>query len=62
MMKNVKDKLIKLKNKYSNEIVFTRNYNEVVKENNMEFIRVYNENNPQRTFLVNRDAFTIVDK
>jgi len=61
-MKNVKDKLIKLKNKYSNEIVFTRNYNEVVKENNMEFIRVYNENNPQRTFLVNRDAFTIVDK
>jgi len=61
-MKKVKDKLIKLKNKYSNEIVFTRNYNEVVKENNMEFIRVYNENNPQRTFLVNRDAFTIVDK
>lgn len=62
MMKKVKDKLIKLKNKYSNEIVFTRNYNEVVRENNIEFIRVYNENNPQRTFLVNRDAFAIVDK
>lgn len=61
-MKKVKDKLIKLKNKYSNEIVFTRNYNEVVRENNIEFIRVYNENNPQRTFLVNRDAFAIVDK
>lgn len=62
MMKKVKEKLIKLKNKYSNEIVFTRNYNEVVRENNIEFIRVYNENNPQRTFLVNRDAFAIVDK
>ena len=61
-MKKVKEKLIKLKNKYSNEIVFTRNYNEVVRENNIEFIRVYNENNPQRTFLVNRDAFAIVDK
>jgi hypothetical protein len=61
-MKKVKNKLIKLRNRYNNEMVFTRDYHDIVTENDIKFIRVFDEKNPQRTFLVNRDSFTIVDK
>jgi len=59
-MNKIKSGLMKLVNKYTKEEVYTRDYNEVIKEGNNEFIRVFIESNPNRTFLVNRAAFTIV--
>jgi hypothetical protein len=60
-MNKAKNDPIKLVNKYTKEKVYTRDYNEVIKEGNNEFIRVFNESNPNRTFLVNRTAF-VIDK
>jgi len=59
-MNKVKNNPVKLINKYTQEVVFTRDYNDIVKEGANEFIRVFNESNPQRTYLVNRTAFAIV--
>lgn len=54
--------LIKLKNRYSSEIVFTETYDEVRKEGNYNFILVFSADNPNRKFLVNRDSYEIVNK
>ena len=54
--------LVKLKNRYSSEIVFAENYDEVRKEGNYNFILVHHAENPNRKFLVNRDAYEIVNK
>ncbi len=59
-MSKVKNNLTKLINKYTKEEVYTRDYNDVIKEGSNEFIKVFNENNPQRTYLVNRTAFAVV--
>lgn len=59
-MIKVKNNMVKLVNKYTKEEVYTRDYNDFVKEDTNEFIRVFNLSNPNRTFLVNRAAFTIV--
>ncbi len=59
-MHKVKNNLVKLINKYTQEEVFTRDYNDVIREGANEFIRVFNHNNPQRTYLVNRNAFNVV--
>jgi hypothetical protein len=58
-MSKVKNNAIKLINKYTKEEVYTRNYDDVIKEGNNEFIKVFNQSNPQRTYLVNRTAFAI---
>jgi hypothetical protein len=58
-MSKVKNNAIKLVNKYTKEEVYTRNYDDVIKEGNNEFIKVFNQSNPQRTYLVNRTAFSI---
>jgi hypothetical protein len=58
-MGKVKNNLTKLINKYTKEEVYTRDYNDVIKEGSNEFIKVFNENNPNRTYLVNRTAFAI---
>jgi hypothetical protein len=55
----MKDKKIRLINKYTKDVVYTRDYDKVTKEGTNEFIQVFSENNPQRTYLVNREAFTI---
>lgn len=49
----------KLVNKYTKEEVYTRNYDDVIKEGANEFVRVFTQSNPQRTYLVNRTAFEI---
>ncbi len=59
-MKKVKNKSVKLVNKYTKEEVYTRDYDDVIKEGNNEFIRVYVQSNPNRTYLVNRQAFMVV--
>jgi hypothetical protein len=51
----------KLKNMYSENVVFTDDYNDVHKVNNKEFILVYSKENPERKYLANRDAFEIID-
>lgn len=52
----------KLKNVYNGDIVITDDYNEIQQINENTFIRVYEEANPNRKFLVNREAFKIVTK
>ena len=58
-MNKTKNNLVKLVNKYTKEEVYTRDYDDVIKEGNNEFIKVFNQSNPQRTYLVNRTAFEI---
>ncbi len=56
----MKDKLVKLKNMYTGDIVFTEKYDQVQQSSGTNFIEVYNPGNPYRKFLVNRDAYTKV--
>jgi hypothetical protein len=59
-MSKVKKNPVKLINKYTKEEVYTRDYDDVIKEGSNEFIKVFNQSNPQRTYLVNRTAFSVV--
>ena len=59
---NEQEEFLKLKNRYNGTIVFTKNYNDIYRMNEMEFIRVYEEANPERTYLANRAAFIKLDK
>jgi hypothetical protein len=58
-MAKVKNNAVKLINKYTKEEVYTRNYDDVIKEGANEFIKVFSQSNPQRTYLVNRTAFVV---
>ena len=58
-MYKVKKNPVKLINKYTKEEVYTRDYDDVIREGSNEFIKVFNQNNPNRTYLVNRTAFAI---
>jgi hypothetical protein len=58
----MKTQNLKLKNLYSGEIVFTENFDDIRKVNELEFIEVFKEENPQRKYLVNRNAFETVTK
>ena len=58
-MHKVKKNPVKLINKYTKEEVYTRDYDDVIREGTNEFIKVFNQSNPQRTYLVNRTAFAI---
>jgi hypothetical protein len=55
-------KVTKLKNKYTGDIFCTNDFNEIAEQNGIKFVRVFHENHPDRTFLVNRDAFEILTK
>ena len=59
-MNKAKQNPVKLVNKYTQEEVYTRNYDDVIREGSNEFIRVFNYNNPQRTYLVNKNSFHVV--
>lgn len=61
-MQKKKEKILRLKNKYNGTEVFTKNYEDVVIMDNMEFIRVYDVDNPQRTYLANKESFTIISR
>jgi len=60
IMYKVKNNLVRLVNKYTKEEVFTRDYDDVIREGANEFVRVFTQSNPQRTYLVNRTAFEVV--
>jgi hypothetical protein len=53
----VKEKLTKLKNIYTGEVVITSNLYEKRVDSTMTFIQVYTEQNPQRKYFVNGAAF-----
>jgi len=59
-MKKVKVK--KLKNRYTGEILYTKNINETIINGETTFIKVFREGNPQREFLMNKDSFEILAK
>lgn len=61
-MKKVKEKIDKLKNIYTGEIVYTSNLCEKRVDANMTFIQVWKEENPQRKYFVNDEAFEKLDK
>ena len=50
----------KLKNIYTGDVVYCKNINDVTLVEEKAFIKVYSEDNPHRTFLVNRAAFNII--
>lgn len=53
---------LKLKNKYTGEFVYCRNTEDVLNHGNgYIFYRVYKKEAPDRIYLVNRDAYIIVD-
>jgi hypothetical protein len=56
----MKIKLVKLKNLYTGDVVFTESYDKVKESAGTKFIEVYNPSNPYRKFLANRDAYTIL--
>ena len=58
-MIKAKNNLVRLVNKYTKEEVWTRDYDDVIREGANEFIRVFTQSNPQRTYLVNRTAFEV---
>jgi hypothetical protein len=61
-MKKVKEKVTRLKNIYTGEIVITSNLFEKRVDSTMTFIQVYTETNPQRIFFVNAAAFVPATK
>jgi hypothetical protein len=61
-MKQVREKIDKLKNIYTGEVVYTSNLFEKRQDSTMTFIRVYKAENPQRIYFVNAEAFVKLDK
>jgi hypothetical protein len=55
-------RVFKLKNRFTGDIVLCNDMNNITESNGMKFVRVYKQENPNRTFLVNLEAFTILDK
>jgi hypothetical protein len=59
----MQEKTVHLRNKYSKEEVYTKDYDNVEMTNgDVKFIRVYTHHEHPRTYLANRDAFEIVPK
>jgi len=58
----MKTQTVKLQNLYTGEIVYTDAYHKFEKVNDVEFIMVYNDTNPNRKYLVNRLAYKILSK
>jgi hypothetical protein len=57
----MKENAIKLKNKYTGDIVFTLDYDKYLEHFGHKLIDVFYENYPRRLFKVNRDAFDIIE-
>jgi hypothetical protein len=53
------NKPTKLKNRYTGEVVYCSNIEEVIQQDPYKFIRVFKEELPGRTYLVNKDAFEL---
>ena len=53
-------KLLRLRNVYTGEVVVCEDINDVVEGNGINFITVFREEYPHRTFLVNKEAFKVL--
>jgi len=53
--------LKKLVNVYTGEIVFCKNIDDVLVSGDMKFVTVYKQDNPEREYRVNIEAFHLVD-
>jgi len=58
----MEEKITKLKNIYTGEVVCTSNLFEKKIDTTYTFIQVYKENQPQRKYFVNSEAFIPVNK
>ena len=54
------ENIVRLKNKYTGDIVYTKSYDTVDEQGGMKFIRVYNEKNTERTYMANKEAFEVL--
>lgn len=54
-------KSVKLKNIFNGEIVYCNDLNDITETNGVKFIKVFKEENLDRTFLVNKEAFERMD-
>lgn len=50
-------KVVKLKNRYTGEIVYTKDLNDVSFSDGIVFLKVYNDKQPNRIYLANKEAF-----
>jgi len=50
-------KEVKLKNRYTGEIVYTKDLNDVTFSDGIVFVKVFNDKQPNRIYLANREAF-----
>lgn len=57
MSQTLKEKTVKLKNRYTGEIVYTKDINDVSFSDGITFIKVFNDKQPSRIYLANREAF-----
>ena len=53
--------LLKLKNVYTGEIVLCKDLKDITEGDGKVVVKVFKEENPNRTFLVNREAFTVLN-
>lgn len=54
-------KPVKMKNLYNGEVVVCEDLEKITRtESGINFVTVYKEEKPERTFLVNREAFKIL--
>jgi hypothetical protein len=58
--KDVNQKIVKLKNRYTGDVVESIEYDHNITTGGKDFIKVYNPSNPKRTFLVNKEAYFVV--
>ena len=56
------EKIVKLKNRYTGDEVYTKEYDTFVTMGDNKFIRVYHPTQPHRTYLANREAFEVLTK
>jgi hypothetical protein len=54
--------LLKLKNLYTGEIVYTMDFDSLVVRDGQSFITVFKEESPNRFFLANREAYSKLTK
>lgn len=52
------NKIIQLKNRITNDVIYTRNIDDIVVINGVKFLRAFNNYQPQRSFLVNLEAYS----
>lgn len=57
MTETLNHKTTKLKNRYTGELVYTSDLNDTTFSDGITFIKVYNDKQPNRIYLVNRESF-----